>query len=48
MERFTHGLNLVLGFALAIVSIGVIWLFLQDVMKVFTSTKLETTVPWLT
>lgn len=44
MERFTHGLNLVLGIALAIVSLGVIWLFVHDVTNVFHSTNLETSV----
>jgi len=44
MERFTHGLNLVLGMALAIVSLGVIWLFVHDVTNVFHSTNLETSV----
>jgi len=44
MERFTHGLNLVLGLALGIVSLGVIWLFVHDVTNVFHSTNLETSV----
>lgn len=44
MERFTHGLNLVLGIALAIVSLGVIWLFVHDVTNAFHSTNLETSV----
>jgi uncharacterized membrane protein (DUF373 family) len=41
MERFTHGLNLVLGIALAIVSIGVISLFVKDVVHIFQSGDLE-------
>lgn len=44
MERFTHGLNLLLGVALAIVSLEVIWLFSEDVLKVFDATNLETSV----
>jgi uncharacterized membrane protein (DUF373 family) len=44
MERFTHGLNLLLGLALAIVSLEVIWLFSEDVLKVFDTTNLETSV----
>jgi len=44
LERFTHGLNLVLGLALAIVSVGVIWLFTHDVTNIFLSTSLETGV----
>ncbi|UCG39179.1 MAG: phosphate-starvation-inducible PsiE family protein [bacterium] len=44
LERFTHGLNLVLGLALAVVSLGVIWLFVHDVMTAFSSPRLETSV----
>jgi uncharacterized membrane protein (DUF373 family) len=44
MERFTHGLNLVLGLALAIVSLEVIWLFAQDVTNAFRGDNLETSV----
>jgi len=44
MERFTHGLNLVLGIALAIVSLEVIWLFAHDVSNTFRSTDLENSV----
>ena len=35
LERFTHGLNLVLGLALAIVSIGVVSLFVYDIIHMF-------------
>jgi uncharacterized membrane protein (DUF373 family) len=35
MERFTHGLNLVLGIALAIVSVGVVALFIYDIVHMF-------------
>jgi uncharacterized membrane protein (DUF373 family) len=41
MERFTHGLNLVLGIALAIVSVGVISLFVNDVINIFHDADLE-------
>ena len=41
LERFTHGLNLVLGMALAIVSLGVIALFVNDVVHIFQSGDLE-------
>jgi hypothetical protein len=41
IERFTHGLNLVLGIALAIVSIGVISLFINDVINIFHDADLE-------
>jgi len=41
LERFTHGLNLVLGLALAVVSVGVIGLFINDVSKIFQSSNLE-------
>ena len=41
LERFTYGLNLVLGIALAIVSIGVISLFVNDVVHIFQSGDLE-------
>ncbi len=41
MERFTHGLNLVLGIALAIVSVGVISLFVKDVANIFHDADLE-------
>ena len=44
LERFTHGLNLVLGMALAVVSLGVIWLFVHDVLNAFHATNLETSV----
>jgi uncharacterized membrane protein (DUF373 family) len=44
MERFTHGLNLVLALALAIVSLEVIWLFARDVTNVFRGDNLETSV----
>jgi len=35
LERFAHGLNLVLGLALAIVSIGVVTLFAYDIIHMF-------------
>lgn len=41
LERFTYGLNLVLGMALAIVSVGVIALFANDVINIFSDTDLE-------
>ena len=44
MERFTYGLNLVLALALVVVSIGVVSLFVHDVLNVFRSTRLETSV----
>jgi len=44
LERFTYGLNLVLALALVVVSIGVISLFVHDVMNIFHSTSLETGV----
>jgi uncharacterized membrane protein (DUF373 family) len=44
MERFTHGLNLVLALALVVVSIGVIALFIHDVLNFFEGGKLETSV----
>jgi uncharacterized membrane protein (DUF373 family) len=44
MERFTHGLNLVLALALVVVSLAVVSLFVHDVMKIFQSTRLETSV----
>jgi uncharacterized membrane protein (DUF373 family) len=44
MERFTHGLNLVLALALAVVSLEVIWLFARDVTNVFRGDNLETSV----
>jgi uncharacterized membrane protein (DUF373 family) len=44
MERFTHGLNLVLGIALTVVSIEVIALFVQDAFKVFNTTDFEHSV----
>ena len=44
MERFTHGLNLVLGIALTVVSIEVIALFIQDAFKIFNSNDLEHSV----
>jgi len=44
MERFTHGLNLVLALALVVVSLAVVSLFGHDVMKIFHSDRLETSV----
>jgi uncharacterized membrane protein (DUF373 family)/hemoglobin-like flavoprotein len=44
MERFTHGLNLVLAIALAVVSIAVVALFVHDVASLFTADKVETAV----
>lgn len=44
MERFTHGLNLVLAIALAVVSIAVVALFVHDVSTLFTADKVETAV----
>jgi len=44
MERFTHGLNLVLAIALATVSIAVVALFVHDVASLFTSDSVETSV----
>jgi uncharacterized membrane protein (DUF373 family) len=44
IERFTHGLNLVLGIALAVVSLAVVWLFIQDVRNIFHTDHLETGV----
>lgn len=44
MERFTHGLNLVLAIALATVSIAVVALFVHDVASLFTSNSVETSV----
>ena len=41
LERFTHGLSLVLGIALATVSVGVIGLFIQDVGNIFHDADLE-------
>ena len=41
MERFTHGLNLVLGMALAIVSLAVIALFFQDIIHIFYDSDIE-------
>jgi uncharacterized membrane protein (DUF373 family) len=41
LERFTHGLNLVLGIALAIVSIAVVGLFIHDVAGIFHADHLE-------
>jgi len=41
MERFTHGLNLVLALALGIVSIGVVGLFVHDIAKIFTTSNIE-------
>jgi len=41
LERFTHGLSLVLGIALAIVSLGVIGLFIKDVTNIFHDANLE-------
>jgi uncharacterized membrane protein (DUF373 family) len=35
-ERFTYGLNLVLVLALAGVSISVVWLFIWDILHIFT------------
>jgi len=40
LERFSHGLNLVLGIALAIVSTGVVALFVYDIVHMF-DTDLE-------
>jgi uncharacterized membrane protein (DUF373 family) len=44
MERFTHGLNLVLGLALTVVSIEVIALFVHDAINIFNTSDLERTV----
>lgn len=44
MERFTHGLNLVLGIALTVVSIEVIALFAHDAFNIFNTTDLEHSV----
>ncbi|MDF1536239.1 MAG: protoglobin domain-containing protein [bacterium] len=44
LERFTHGLNLVLGMALVVVSLAVVWLFIQDVANIFRAEHLETGV----
>jgi uncharacterized membrane protein (DUF373 family) len=44
MERFTHGLNLVLGIALTVVSVEVIILFGRDAFTVFTTTDFERSV----
>lgn len=41
MERFTHGLNLVLAIALAIVSLAVVGLFIHDVAGIFHADHLE-------
>jgi uncharacterized membrane protein (DUF373 family) len=41
LERFTHGLNLVLGIALAVVSLAVVGLFIHDAMNIFSSGHLE-------
>ena len=44
IERFTHGLNLVLALALGIVSIGVVGLFVHDIASIFTSSKIENSI----
>ncbi len=44
MERFTHGLNLVLAIALAAVSIAVVGLFVHDFIGVFKNPNIESTV----
>ena len=44
MERFTHGLNLILGIALAIVSLEVIVLFVLDAVSLFHASNLEQSV----
>jgi uncharacterized membrane protein (DUF373 family) len=44
LERFTHGLNLVLALALGVVSIAVVFLFAHDVAKLFTSDNIESAV----
>ena len=44
MERFTHGLNLVLGIALTVVSLEVIALFARDAFNVFHTTDFEHSV----
>jgi len=44
MERFTHGLNLVLAIALGVVSMAVVALFIHDVASLFTSNSVETSV----
>lgn len=41
IERFTHGLNLILALALGIVSIGVVGLFVHDIVKIFTTSNIE-------
>lgn len=41
LERFTHGLNLVLGLALAVVSLAVISLFIYDVTHIFEGGNIE-------
>lgn len=44
IERFTHGLNLVLALALGIVSIGVVGLFVHDIASIFTSSEIENSI----
>jgi len=44
IERFTQGLNLVLGLALGAVSIAVVGLFVYDVAGIFKNPKMETGV----
>ncbi len=41
MERFTHGLSLILAFALAIVSLAVVGLFINDIVGIFGGSKIE-------
>ncbi len=41
MERFTHGLNLILAIALAAVSIAVVGLFVNDFIGLFTNPNIE-------
>lgn len=44
MERFTHGLNLILCLALGLVSLAVVGLFGHDIYRIFTEDKVETAI----
>lgn len=44
LERFTHGLNLVLALALGFVSLAVVGLFVFDASKIFTSGHIEDSI----
>ncbi len=44
MERFTHGLSLVLALALAVVSLAVVGLFIYDIVGIFSGSKIENSV----